>query len=262
MREELRPGRPSREGSAGTGAVRGGLRRGRRGVRRQRTGPPDGTGPRLTGPGIAGGGGRRLVRLTQRGTGPPGPGRRSAGSGPTVPGGARAGRCARSSGGPAYLRGSGPAGDRTAARTPARRGTGAGGVEPRGEVLLVRGHGSEPVSGAGPGQPLPLGSSWATEPSLTWGFLSQAAENPWLDFIGPQRRSHASFVRRPGHGGWVPVPWGSAPDPRHTAANSRGESRRTRHPRPARLAVTVAADLDVPGRGRGRGGVSSGAKTR
>ncbi|WCD89196.1 hypothetical protein KPP03845_105615 [Streptomyces xanthophaeus] len=49
-------------------------------------------------------------------------------------------------------RSSGPARGRTAARTPVRRGTGAGGAEPRGEVL-DRGHGSEPVSEPATGQP-------------------------------------------------------------------------------------------------------------
>lgn len=64
-------------------------------------------------------------------------------------------RCGRRAS--AVGRSSGSARGRTAARTLARRGTGAGGVEPRDEVL-VRGHGSEPVSGRATGQPPPTPS--------------------------------------------------------------------------------------------------------
>lgn len=74
--------------------------------------------------------------------------RAGSGEGTALP---RAGRGrARRSG----LRGPGRGSGATEARTPVRRGTGAGGAEPRGEVD-VRGHDPEPVSAPVAGQPPP-----------------------------------------------------------------------------------------------------------
>lgn len=97
------------------------------------------------------------------------------------------------------LRGSGTARGRTAtALTLARRGTGAGGVEPRGEEL-GRGHVPETASTPTPGQPcrapLTLTPDHPPTPAMTCPFTvfrhSRNGRNPWPDFTPPQRTRHA-----------------------------------------------------------------------
>ncbi len=119
----------------------------------------------------------------------------------------RRGAC-RGTGGPPYRRavGSGATGGRTAARTLARRGAGAGGAEPRGEEF-VRGHVPERVSGSEPGQP-PSAATGRTcrepprpprTPPTTCPFPRTPprapphprGRKPWPDFMPPQCGRHA-----------------------------------------------------------------------
>lgn len=95
---------------------------------------------------------------------------------------------------------------RTAARTRTRRGTGAGGVEPRGGKL-ERGHGSETVSGPGSGQappgrperPPPEAPTRRGTLALTWPYaipgmrraILRDGRKPWPDFMPLQRDRHA-----------------------------------------------------------------------
>ncbi len=104
---------------------------------------------------------------------------------------------------------SGATGGRTAARTLARRGAGAGGAEPRGEVF-VRGHVPEPVSAPDPGQPPPAATPRMLRrppcppraPAPTCPFPRTTpyppprprGRKPWLDFTVPQCGRHA-FAR-------------------------------------------------------------------
>lgn len=159
---------------------------------------------------------------------------------------------------------SGAAGGRTAARTRARLGTEAGGVEPRGEEC-VRGHVPERVSGPGGGQPPPAAAertprrppSPPRTPPTTCTFPRAPTRAParpggrkaWLDFMAPQCGRHAFAGIRPRHpvagpGREAPArPAGPGTRARRVGASRAGTTRRrSRAATPPWLALPIGPD--------------------